>query len=196
MPVLRVVACCPTWWSPILLWPHWGQGLMGGGKNEIQRVRSDTTVANPFDTPPEQPLMLDRACCTWTWLFTCCPLRLQKYSTVHCFLTEDACSSALKSPLSVKVLLQPILWNADPFFLKFNNWKLCKNNRTSSADGGYVSQRVDAAWKKLFLIRSSNKMTNFDQWQECADTVFNDCKLSRLCIILRYFRSSSVSRVN
>lgn len=28
MPFFWVSTCCPTWWTPILLWPHWGQGLM------------------------------------------------------------------------------------------------------------------------------------------------------------------------
>lgn len=125
----------------------------GGGGNEIQRVRSDTSVTNPLDTPPEQPLMLDRACCTWTRLFTCCPLRLQKYSMVHCFLTEDACSSALKSPLSVKMLFTGSLelWSV---FLKCNNWILCKNGRNAGADGGCVSESGCWLEKKVFYFKA------------------------------------------
>lgn len=151
MPVLRVVACCPTWWSPILLWPHWGQGLMGGGgKNEIQRVRSDTTVANPFDTPPEQPLMLDRACCTWTWLFTCCPFTASEALDGSLLPDWGCLFFGAKIPhFQSRCFYNRLSGTLIRFFpLKFNNWKLCKINRTSSADGGYVSQRADVAWKK------------------------------------------------
>lgn len=68
----------------------------GGWKNEIQRVRSDTSVVtNPFDTPPVQPLMLehvarerDRLCAA--------PYSFRSTERFR-FLTDDARSSALKS---------------------------------------------------------------------------------------------------